>query len=98
MFKSTEKAALQEIGPRFTLKLRWLKKDIPAVRDIGAAPPRLALAEDDAGDENMSEQAASDGVDGQQPPSAGVKVLPPKEDEFIWMWKVSRLCSAPLRI
>ena len=31
-FKSTEKTALQEIGPRFTLKLRWLKKGLPSVK------------------------------------------------------------------
>jgi glutamine cyclotransferase len=30
-FRSPEKVALQEIGPRFTLKLRSLKKNIPAV-------------------------------------------------------------------
>jgi len=29
-FRNTEKAALQEIGPRFTLKLRWLKKGVPS--------------------------------------------------------------------
>jgi ribosome production factor 1 len=28
-FRSTEKVALQEIGPRFTLKLKWLKRGLP---------------------------------------------------------------------
>ncbi|KAI4523748.1 Brix-domain-containing protein, partial [Schizophyllum commune Loenen D] len=40
-FRSTEKVALQEIGPRFTLKLRWLKKGIPAVQQFGAPPKPL---------------------------------------------------------
>ncbi|EJD47914.1 Brix-domain-containing protein [Auricularia subglabra TFB-10046 SS5] len=44
-FRSTEKVALQEIGPRFTLKLRWLKKSLPAPKKDeprakdGEAPP-----------------------------------------------------------
>ncbi|KAF7971303.1 hypothetical protein HWV62_21466 [Athelia sp. TMB] len=37
-FRSEEKVALQEIGPRFTLKLRSLRKGLPAVMDFGAAP------------------------------------------------------------
>jgi hypothetical protein len=31
VFDSPTKARLQEIGPRFTLKLRWLKKGLPSV-------------------------------------------------------------------
>ncbi|KIM34492.1 hypothetical protein M408DRAFT_325885 [Serendipita vermifera MAFF 305830] len=50
-FRSTEKAALQEIGPRFTLKLRWLKRGIPAVQNLGAAPPPLQLASDEENEE-----------------------------------------------
>ncbi|KAG8834952.1 hypothetical protein FRC17_006255 [Serendipita sp. 399] len=46
-FRSPEKAALQEIGPRFTLKLRWLKKGIPAVHNLGAPPPKLQIAPED---------------------------------------------------
>lgn len=47
-FRSTEKVALQEIGPRFTLKLRWLKKGLPApkkdegAKDGEAAPEQPA--------------------------------------------------------
>src|ERR1700729_1244853 len=37
-FRSTEKVALQEIGPRFTLKLRSLRKGLPAVQNFGEAP------------------------------------------------------------
>lgn len=48
-FRSTEKAALQEIGPRFTLKLRWMKKGLPAVLALGSPAGALefASAEDD---------------------------------------------------
>lgn len=31
MFSSATSAKLQEIGPRFTLKLRWLRKGLPSV-------------------------------------------------------------------
>ena len=37
-FRSEEKVALQEIGPRFTLKLRSLRKGLPAVQNFGEAP------------------------------------------------------------
>jgi ribosome production factor 1 len=73
MFRSPEKVALQEIGPRFTLKLRWLKKNIPAVRDLGAAPPPLVLA---------SEKKEEDESEAPKP-----RTIPPKEDEYLWMWK-----------
>ncbi|EJD08536.1 Brix-domain-containing protein [Fomitiporia mediterranea MF3/22] len=49
-FRSTEKAALQEIGPRFTLKLRWMKKGIPAVQALGQPLKPLELAPDEGGD------------------------------------------------
>lgn len=53
MFKSIEKTALQEIGPRFTLKLRWLRKGLPAVTGGGsvASAPEQGMAEEDDGDE-----------------------------------------------
>jgi ribosome production factor 1 len=78
MFKSTEKAALQEIGPRFTLKLRWLKKGTPAVQSLGAPPPPLVLDQDgDLGEDEKKDGEAS---------------APKKEEEFEWQWRVS-LCS-----
>ena len=79
-FRSTEKVALQEIGPRFTLKLRWLKKGIPAVRNFGEAPRGLEFDnEDDPKDEAVSENDDSTKIK---------KVVPPKDDEYLWMWKV----------
>lgn len=76
-FRSPEKVALQEIGPRFTLKLRWLKKNIPAVQNFGEQPQPLAF--DSEPTETQSKEAAS-----EQIPK---KVVPPKQDEYIWTWK-----------
>lgn len=73
-FRSLEKAALQEIGPRFTLKLRWIKKGVPAMRNLGAPPPPLVLASDVPEGEETTAQTES----GQ----------PPKGDEYLWQWKV----------
>ncbi|KAI0763794.1 Brix-domain-containing protein [Trametes elegans] len=100
-FRSTEKVALQEIGPRFTLKLRYLKKGLPAVKNLGA--PSKALEFD--ADENEQEQQALKDVEmgeagarqgagegdeeGTETPqlTTSKKVLPPTEDEYLWMWK-----------
>lgn len=40
-FCSEEKVALQEIGPRFTLKLKSLRKGLPAVQNFGEAPKKV---------------------------------------------------------
>ena len=73
-FRSIEKAALQEIGPRFTLKLRSLKKGVPAVKNLGAPPPPLVLASDVPENEETTAPTES----GQ----------PPKGEEYLWQWKV----------
>jgi len=93
-FRSTEKVALQEIGPRFTLKLRSLKKGLPAVYNYGEDPQALALApEPQLGvDATVDDEQRPSGVNeestGQlEPPKK--KTVPPKQDEFIWQWKVS---------
>ena len=49
-FRSTEKAALQEIGPRFTLKLRWVKKGLPAVLALGKPSKALEFADEEGED------------------------------------------------
>ncbi|KAF8889313.1 anticodon-binding protein [Infundibulicybe gibba] len=76
-FRSTEKVALQEIGPRFTLKLRWLKKGIPAVQNFGEAPRGL---------EFDVEPDKQDGTEAVADPALK-KINPPKQDEFLWAWK-----------
>ena len=73
-FRSLEKAPLQEIGPRFTLKLRWLKKGVPVVKNLGAPPPPLVLASD-----------VQEGEKTTVPTESG---QPPKGDEYLWQWKV----------
>ena len=82
-FESPEKVALQEIGPRFTLKLRWLKKGIPVVYNYGEAPvlpqfyPILENAiQDDIVPEPIAKQKAESG-----------------QDKILWAWKVSGFCS-----
>lgn len=61
MFESPTKARLQEIGPRFTLKLRWMRKGLPAVSAADGSVPRGGDAEDVDEDEiNRQEQADED--------------------------------------
>lgn len=92
-FRSTEKAALQEIGPRFTLKLRWMKKGLPAVLALGSPAGALefASAEDDnkARDarESDPDDMHEDGAD-EEGAVRSEKVRPPTQDEYIWIWKV----------
>ncbi|KIY54244.1 ribosome production factor 1 [Cryptococcus deuterogattii 99/473] len=47
MFSSATSAKLQEIGPRFTLKLRWLRKGLPSV---AAADGHVSVGGDPADD------------------------------------------------
>jgi hypothetical protein len=85
-FRSTEKVALQEIGPRFTLKLRCLKKGIPAVFDFGEEPQPLALDEQPPVLAGEKDQEPSETLD--ELPAEPRKTVPPKHDEIIWAWKV----------
>lgn len=103
-FRSTEKVALQEIGPRFTLKLRSLKKGLPAVKNFGQQSKALEF---DAGEDGEDEQDVE--MDGKEidpevqdttgpvvePQARPKKVVPPSEDEYLWLWKV-RLVHHPL--
>ncbi|RDB23659.1 Ribosome production factor 1 [Hypsizygus marmoreus] len=85
-FRSTEKVALQEIGPRFTLKLRWLKKGIPAVLNFGEQPKPLEFDVDPFEMEEKREESPT--AEAEEPPSAEpLKVVPPKSDEYLWAWK-----------
>ncbi|KAJ8508900.1 hypothetical protein ONZ45_g8875 [Pleurotus djamor] len=95
-FRSTEKVALQEIGPRFTLKLRSLRKDIPAVTRFGESNPGLEIevgttdvpeAKDTTGGEE--EEVEENGAEGKgdAPQSTPQPKVPPKQDEYLWQWK-----------
>lgn len=79
-FRSTEKAALQEIGPRFTLKLRWLKKGIPAVQNFGAPAAPLQLAADEPEGASQNDEP----------------IVPPVTDEYEWQWRVSEFFTVTL--
>ncbi|KAF9069804.1 anticodon-binding protein [Rhodocollybia butyracea] len=96
-FRSPEKVALQEIGPRFTLKLRSLRKGIPAVFDLAGQPKGLEFdvepeedPKDGAVNGNIGNDAdaVNENGDGEgsvsSPPT---KVVPPKQDEYLWKWK-----------
>jgi len=91
MFKSSEKAALQEIGPRFTLKLRSLKKGLPAVHNLGVAPPKLEIAPEDDSPGDDRTDADFSNMDGSIQPKKGE--APTTEEEFLWVWKVAILLS-----
>lgn len=87
---------LQEIGPRFTLKLRSLKKGLPAVKNIGEVSKPLefdTFDEEDAKPDATVEakEDANKGEDAEEQPESSKtkKVLPPKDDEYQWIWKVS---------
>ncbi|KAI0741429.1 anticodon-binding protein [Daedaleopsis nitida] len=91
-FRSPEKVALQEIGPRFTLKLRYLKKGLPAVKNLGAPSKPLEF---DTGDDGQQESKDTEMADGEAEAQAQAssqdymrkEVVPPTEDEFLWAWK-----------
>lgn len=84
-FRSTEKAALQEIGPRFTLKLRWLKKGLPGVGGAfgkGEHPPELEISDGEGG-----EAAAGKEGEKEKPSATGSRVATGGLDEYEWVWK-----------
>ncbi|KAI0761923.1 Brix-domain-containing protein [Irpex lacteus] len=105
-FRSAEKVQLQEIGPRFTLKLRSLRKGLPAVKNLGEVSKDLEFdtfeqektAEEKKVDKEVEQPSQADVEDdvmreGEYAEEMGEqeeqpkKVVPPKEDEYVWMWK-----------
>jgi len=90
-FRSTEKVALQEIGPRFTLKLRWLKKGIPAVQNYGEPQKPLEFdVEPFEVEKKVSDDPGSTalgGNDGDAVQEPVKPVVPPTINEYLWEWK-----------
>ncbi|CDO77671.1 hypothetical protein BN946_scf184969.g22 [Trametes cinnabarina] len=104
-FRSPEKVALQEIGPRFTLKLRYLKKGLPAVKNLGAPSKPLefdteenqqqqqqqqeaqALKEVEMGEAAPQVEQGEDEDEVKLQEAKQKKVVPPTEDEYLWIWK-----------
>jgi ribosome production factor 1 len=104
MFASPTSAKLQEIGPRFTLKLRWLRKGLPAVTAADGSVPRGGDAEVD--DEEIERQEQKDEDEAMEEMGKGVRAPPAaknggnpdlgipaldEEQEYEWKWKVSVL-------
>ncbi|KAI0343211.1 Brix-domain-containing protein [Trametopsis cervina] len=90
-FRSVEKVQLQEIGPRFTLKLRSLRKGLPAVKNLGDVsknPEFDTFGEDESTPEKTMEEGEAQNAEEPEASSSQPKsVVPPKEDEYVWMWK-----------
>ncbi|KAG6909332.1 hypothetical protein DXG01_000932 [Tephrocybe rancida] len=88
-FRSTEKVALQEIGPRFTLKLRSLRKGLPAVLNYGEAPKPLEfdVFETDVKKDKDEASPADSATEESNDTQARKPVVPPKTDEYLWAWK-----------
>jgi hypothetical protein len=93
---------LQEIGPRFTLKLRSLKKGMPSVGGAfgaGEHPPGLEVDVGGDGEDGGFESGKTgDEGDAEGQMEADAKISRPTlgpskggRDEYEWMWKVRRL-------
>jgi ribosome production factor 1 len=97
-FRSTEKVALQEIGPRFTLKLRSLKKGLPAVNYLGDVAKPLEFDDFSELEEKTERPDEDQGEAGDSEIPAEVvkssKKVPPKADEYEWVWKVCFNCNS----
>lgn len=95
-FRSPEKVALQEIGPRFTLKLRWVKEGLPAVQNFGVAPPplQISVGTEEAEEAIHESPLEDDRDDAETKLDAPCTRNPPKDNDFLWQWKVCDLhCS-----
>ncbi|KAI5117998.1 hypothetical protein M0805_008098 [Coniferiporia weirii] len=87
-FRSTEKAALQEIGPRFTLKLRWMKKGLPSVQALGQPSRPLELMPEEGGHEDdLRPDEGDSAMNADLEESVDGNMNPEIPDEYIWMWK-----------
>ncbi|ORY31268.1 anticodon-binding protein [Naematelia encephala] len=100
MFASATSAKLQEIGPRFTLKLRWLRKGLPGVTSADGQVPRGGDKEDVdfdednvevAREEKMDEDAAMEemasGAGNQKVQNGPAIPALDEEQEYEWKWK-----------
>lgn len=92
-FRSPEKVALQEIGPRFTLKLRWVKKGLPEVHNLGASPEALSITAGNVEEsttpsmERNGDETGDQDKDAVDEPPLSTRKVPPKDNEYLWRWK-----------
>jgi ribosome production factor 1 len=106
MFASPTKAKLQEIGPKFTLKLRWLRKGLPSVLAADGVAPHAKNADKASDEEDAEEDAEGEGEDvamkdkddadvsekKEKNVVNGVKIPAlDEEQEYEWKWKVSNV-------
>ena len=98
MFPSATSARLQEIGPRFTLKLRWLRKGLPAVTAGDGQIPKGGDPED-IDEKELSPQGKKDETEAMGEIASQSEVplrhnvpIPAldEEQEYEWKWKVGR--------
>ncbi|KAJ9114414.1 hypothetical protein QFC20_001557 [Naganishia adeliensis] len=103
MFASPTKAKLQEIGPKFTLKLRWLRKGLPSVLAADGVAPHAKNADKASDEEDVEEEEGKDVAmdedkDGEEEEATGKKKeenvvngvkIPAldEEQEYEWKWK-----------
>lgn len=87
-FRSEEKVALQEIGPRFTLKMKWLKNGIPATQDLGEPSKPLEFDIGDDEQPNDGSEPSADAMMGEfESPATVSTTVPPQANEYEWQWK-----------
>ncbi|KAJ1306628.1 hypothetical protein OPQ81_007624 [Rhizoctonia solani] len=86
-FRSSEKAALQEIGPRFTLKLRSLKKGLPVLENLSNPPPPLEFASDEESTMNQGAESSTSGEQGAGIINEKAERAPNVSNDFEWVWK-----------
>ena len=100
MFASATSARLQEIGPRFTLKLRWLRKGLPAATTSDGQVPHggdpeardeTEISRHERKDEDEAmEEIGKSVVQVASAFESGIAPLD-QEQEYEWKWKVGRL-------
>lgn len=91
-FRSADKAALQEIGPRFTLKLRSLKKGVPTIETGSKPPPALEFAPDE--EPGPTGEAIAPGEETEETKNTKPAKAPaPDNNDFEWAWKVGIAAS-----
>ncbi|KAL7420862.1 Ribosome production factor 1 [Cryptotrichosporon argae] len=88
-FDSPTAARLQEIGPRFTLKLRWMRKGLPAVTAGDGRMPGGGDKEAELTDEEdkMDEDEARAEIGTAPQPNKVVTPALDEEQEYEWKWK-----------
>ena len=70
------------------MKLRYLKKGLPAVKSLGAPSKPLEFDTGEDDEQEPTDAEMKDGGDTAGEPIVRKEIVPPTEDEYLWMWKV----------